>query len=234
MNQITPYRQLHWLYLVFQNSWLLLNPSFLCADWTMGTVPLIQSITDPRNILTVLTFVVVFSLGLWSVNNTGPYQQGVLFGLSLLVFPFLPASNLLFPVGFVVAERILYIPSMGYTIILAIGVHKILTMESNFVRSAIKIGVTYLLIVHAAKTVNRNFDWRTNLDLFQSAVKINTHNAKLYSNLGHEYEQLENYTKAEELFRYACQIQPDDIGSFINLGRILKLQNRPREAEIVR
>jgi hypothetical protein len=31
-------------------------------------------------------------------------------GLALLVIPFLPASNLFFKVGFVVAERVLYIP----------------------------------------------------------------------------------------------------------------------------
>lgn len=31
-------------------------------------------------------------------------------GLCLLVIPFLPASNLFLRVGFVVAERILYIP----------------------------------------------------------------------------------------------------------------------------
>jgi hypothetical protein len=30
--------------------------------------------------------------------------------LLFMAIPFLPASNLLFPVGFVVAERILYIP----------------------------------------------------------------------------------------------------------------------------
>ena len=37
-------------------------------------------------------------------------QCGLLMGVMLLVIPFLPASNLLIRVGFVVAERILYIP----------------------------------------------------------------------------------------------------------------------------
>ena len=38
-----------------------------------------------------------------------------------MVLPFLPASNLFFPVGFVVAERVLYIPSMGFCIMVAYG-----------------------------------------------------------------------------------------------------------------
>jgi len=44
--------------------------------------------------------------------------NSILQGLSLITFPFIPASNLLFPVGFVVAERVLYLPSMGYCILI--------------------------------------------------------------------------------------------------------------------
>lgn len=46
----------------------------------------------------------------------------MLLALSMMVIPFLPASNLLFPVGFVVAERILYIPSMGFCILVPFGI----------------------------------------------------------------------------------------------------------------
>ncbi|XP_027451121.1 protein O-mannosyl-transferase TMTC2-like [Zalophus californianus] len=37
-------------------------------------------------------------------------HKEVLVGLLFLVFPFIPASNLFFRVGFVVAERVLYMP----------------------------------------------------------------------------------------------------------------------------
>lgn len=233
VNEPTPYRQLHWLYLIFQNVWLLINPSFLCADWTMNTVPLITSITDLRNVLTLLTFLTIFALGVYSVNNTRSYQQGVLFGLFMLIFPFLPASNLLFPVGFVVAERILYIPSMGYSILLAIGFQKLMSTRSNFIRLLTKIGVCFLLIIHTSKTLDRNIDWSTNIQLFTSAIRINSNNGKLYSNLGHEHESLGNHSYAEELYRTAIDIQSDDIGAYINLGRILKVQNKTVEAEKV-
>lgn len=240
VNQPTPYRQLHWLYLIFQNVWLLLCPSFLCADWTMGTVPLIQSLNDPRNILTIITFAALGLLSIYSIggdnnNDKGSrsYRQGVLFALSILVFPFLPASNLLFPVGFVVAERILYIPSMGYSILISLGFHKLASTQSNFIRLAIKLCVGYLLIFHTLKTMQRNKDWQSNISLFTSAIKINSHNAKLYSNLGHEYEHLMNYSYAESLYRTAIDIQSDDIGAFINLGRILRAQGRLKEAEKV-
>ena len=50
-------------------------------------------------------------------------HYSTLLALSWIVIPFLPASNLFFPVGFVIAERVLYLPSMGYCLLLAIGIN---------------------------------------------------------------------------------------------------------------
>uniref|UniRef100_A0A182YA58 DUF1736 domain-containing protein n=1 Tax=Anopheles stephensi TaxID=30069 RepID=A0A182YA58_ANOST len=50
---VTPARQLSYNYLVSVNLWLLLFPCDLCCDWTMGTVPLVESFTDPRNLATL-------------------------------------------------------------------------------------------------------------------------------------------------------------------------------------
>ena len=41
--------------------------------------------------------------------------------LALLVVPFLPASNLFFRVGFVIAERVLYLSSAGFSMLVIIG-----------------------------------------------------------------------------------------------------------------
>lgn len=49
----------------------------------------------------------------------------VSFSIVLLVIPFLPASNLFFRVGFVVAERVLYLPSAGYCLLFALGLSAI-------------------------------------------------------------------------------------------------------------
>jgi len=41
--------------------------------------------------------------------------------LAMMILPFLPASNLFFPVGFVIAERVLYAPSMGFCMLIGYG-----------------------------------------------------------------------------------------------------------------
>lgn len=42
-------------------------------------------------------------------------------GVAMLVVPFLPASNIFFQVGFVVAERVLYLSSGGYCVLFVLG-----------------------------------------------------------------------------------------------------------------
>ena len=62
-----------------------------------------------------------------SQHSTPPCRnQLLLFAMAFMVLPFLPASNLLFPVGFVLAERILYLPSMGACLMVAIGMEYLL------------------------------------------------------------------------------------------------------------
>lgn len=48
----------------------------------------------------------------------------ILFAVALAALPFLPASNLLFPVGFVIAERVLYLPSLGLCLLVAMGAQR--------------------------------------------------------------------------------------------------------------
>lgn len=70
----TPSRQLTYNYLASLNLWLLLFPCDLCCDWTMGTVPLIESVLDARNAGTVLAYAFVAVL-VWQAYRTENRQH---------------------------------------------------------------------------------------------------------------------------------------------------------------
>lgn len=53
------------------------------------------------------------------------FRDAQVMGFCLIVLPFLPACNLFFTVGFVVAERTLLLPSAGYCFLVVIGLKKI-------------------------------------------------------------------------------------------------------------
>lgn len=51
--------------------------------------------------------------------------------LTCMVVPFLPASNLLFRVGFVIAERVLYLPSIGYVMLVILGLKRLISISRH-------------------------------------------------------------------------------------------------------
>lgn len=155
--------------------------------------------------------------------------------LAWIVLPFLPASNLFFPVGFVVAERILYMPSMGFCLLIAYGYEKTkeLISQNGGVQWQLvwKLGLISLLACHSLKTYQRNKDWRNEYTLFMSGVHVNDRNAKLFNNVGHALENEGRYTEALAYFKQAVHIQTDDIGAHINVGRTYNNLKMYSEAE---
>ncbi|KAJ7390333.1 transmembrane and TPR repeat-containing protein 1-like [Desmophyllum pertusum] len=127
-------RVMTYWYLIAFNAWLLLSPSMLSYDWQMGSIPLVESPLDYRNLATVM-FVMIAVLVVHSAvlsNRRHPTEQDILvLSLALLCIPILPASNLFFRVGFVVAERILYIPSMGFCMLVVCGLNKLASVVGH-------------------------------------------------------------------------------------------------------
>ena len=149
--------------------------------------------------------------------------------LALLALPFIPAANLFFPVGFVVAERVLYTPSMGFCLLLGAFLDR--ALQRTLLRHALSFFLTAVLILLSLKTWQRNYDWRDEYTLFSSALHVNTRNAKLWNNVGHALEGQERWAEALTYFQEATKVQPDDIGAHLNVGRTLLTLNRSDEAE---
>lgn len=226
----SPTKQLTFSYLLSVNAWLLLAPAQLLCDWTMGTVPLVINLADPRNLATLVLFVILAHLACNSLMTAKANARSLIMALSLLAIPFLPASNLFFPVGFVVAERILYIPSMGFCLLVALG------CESLLKCGAISSGKFWplfcvLLLTHGLKCLVRNQDWQSEESIFMSGLKVTSHNAKLWNNVGHALESKKAYDTALTFFQQATHAQPDDVGAHINVGRTLNHLQRFKEAE---
>nr|XP_039261705.1 protein O-mannosyl-transferase TMTC3-like isoform X1 [Styela clava] len=224
----TPTRQLTYNYLLAINAWILVNPSDLLCDWSMGTVPLVNDWTDVRNILTAIFWLLLLSLSWIAVSKKDSNSKMILMGLSFIVFPFLPASNLFFPVGFVVAERILYLPSMGYCLIMAVGFVKLQNNSKN--KLFIYYAFAILCVCFATKTILRNLQWQSDYTLFQSGLQVTKNNAKIWNNVGHSIE-IKQPEMALLYFTEAAKIQPDDIGSHMNVGRIKKRLGLYEDAE---
>lgn len=91
--------------------------------------------------------------------------------LAFITLPFLPATNVFFCVGFVVAERVLYIPSAGLCLLFGLCASKL--WNNRKYRIILATCFVVLILVFSAKTVLRNKDWFDEESLYRSAIPVN-------------------------------------------------------------
>ncbi|ODN01012.1 Transmembrane and TPR repeat-containing protein 4 [Orchesella cincta] len=205
------------IYIWVLNVFILLNPVWLCYDWSMGCVDIIESFWDLRVVVVILFLIVCLRLALLAFKHR-------LIMLSILIFAstFLPSSNLLFTVGFVLAERNLYLPSIGYCIFVAYV----------FLRLEQKKCLIFLIIIFYIRSCQRSMDWMNQGTLFRSGLQVCPNNAKVHYNLGTMYGDLSDRKSAEKSYKTAISLKGDYYQAMNNLGNLLRVNNELKEAEI--
>uniref|UniRef100_A0A8C5ULM9 dolichyl-phosphate-mannose--protein mannosyltransferase n=1 Tax=Malurus cyaneus samueli TaxID=2593467 RepID=A0A8C5ULM9_9PASS len=215
-------RFLTYSYLLAFNAWLLLAPITLCYDWQVGSIPLVESIWDVRNLATVFLLLVMTLLSLHCIAAFKKLEhKEVLVGLLFLVFPFIPASNLFFRVGFVVAERVLYMPSMGYCILFVHGLKKLSTWLNKW-RITVLTLFALLLLLFSWKTVKQNEIWLSRESLFSSGVRTLPHNAKVHYNYANFLKDQGRNVEAIYHYKTALKLYPRHASALNNLGTLTK------------
>ena len=107
--------------------------------------------------------------------------QLLVISLCIVILPFIPATNLFFYVGFVIAERVLYIPSMGFILLVAYGAYVITLTSSRGKHVAAQVSrdtlvamvLACLVLGYSVRTVLRNEDWKTEENLYRSGIPVN-------------------------------------------------------------
>jgi Flp pilus assembly protein TadD len=210
------------------NAWLLLCPYTLCCDWSLGSIPLVHSLTDVKNLAPLALYVTIAIVAVYSLTRTKANERlAVGMSLAFLVLPFIPSSGVVFRVGFVVAERILYLPSMGYCMLVGLGARNLLARLG----STTHVALFCVLLLMSIKTCERNNDWETDISLYRSGVKMNPLNAKMYSNYGLELKNRGEQAKAKLVYEEGLRVDPNYSEIMFNLGNIYSDQGNLEEAK---
>ncbi|KAH9509797.1 Protein O-mannosyl-transferase tmtc4, partial [Bulinus truncatus] len=226
----TIFRVLNYNYLYAINAWLLLCPQWLCFDWSMGCVPTIESLDDLR-LLSVVTFWLVLFILAWKClfGENERTKRSLALSIALIIVPFLPATNIFFRVGFVVAERVLYLPSVGFCLLVGLGLQQ-LTARGKL-KYVFYVGFFLLLSVFFIRSVQRSNEWRKGWWLFKAGEKICPLNAKVHYNIAKLSGDAGDVNLAVERYELAIKLNPVYDQAMNNLGNIYKDQNRLAEAE---
>lgn len=124
-----------------------------------------------------------------------------------MIIPFIPSSNILFRVGFVLAERNLYIPSMGFCLICCNSFIKII--KSNKIsKSATKVlwlGFGLFILSNGVKSFTRATVWKTEKSLFESGRYVCPKNAKVHYNIAKTFSDNGNFNLAISGYKTAIR-----------------------------
>ena len=202
---------------------LLLWPRNLSADYSFDQIPIIRSISDPMALVGGFLVLLVVGGGVWLLRRSPPAGFALLF----LAIGAAPTSNLIVFIGTLFAERLMYLPSVGFCLLLGAMV----AMVRPRLPERVIVGVAILLIgLGAARAAQRLPDWKDDFSLYRSAMTVSPRSARIRHNLGNAYLRHGQLREAEAQFRAALGIFPDFNDARINLGTSLIQQGRAAEA----
>ncbi len=124
----------------------------------------------------------------------------VAFAVGWLVAFWLPASNLLWPLAYFAADRYLYAPSVGFFILVAMALERVLR-DALPARTSILLG---LLAMTSWLSWNQNRVWASEMTLYSHAVKISPQSTGALMGLGIANQKAGNLEKAAGLFHRAA------------------------------
>jgi protein O-mannosyl-transferase len=214
---------------------LILNfwPWPLRADYSYQTLPA-PSAGLSLNLLVMLFFAFV-CLALWAIQRR--WAANLAFASSWYLTAIIPASNILFTVGTLFAERLYYLPSAGFSIMVALlwgvaaGLHPDDWSIPQSARGRIMFGVAAaVLVVFMVLILVRLPVWKNDLALFTETVGNAPENVKARLWLGDALVLSGEYSASIDQYRKALEIYPDYGAAAANLVVPLSRLRRQREA----
>ncbi|KAF4719970.1 hypothetical protein FOZ63_014934 [Perkinsus olseni] len=187
---------------------LLVFPNFLCYDYSLDTLPLLCGFDDVRFFIPLTTYTLVSAAAslAFSLNLRGSLLSGAFFLLT-----FVPMSNVLFPVGTVVGERLLYIPSFGF-----------LAAVCGLLPRKFQNAMLVVWALMLVRTIKRVDDWKTADHLTLVDGYANLKSAKTQFNLGVRYFSMGDFDNAMAAFERSWRSDPEerDAIAFWRAGQI--------------
>ncbi|HSN92807.1 MAG TPA: tetratricopeptide repeat protein [Anaeromyxobacteraceae bacterium] len=148
-------------------------------DWSFDAIPLVRSPLDPRLLASAAVLALWIAAGL-RLRRRAPV---VLLSAGWYLGALLPASNLLFPVGTIFGERLLYLPGVGLALLAGAGADAGLRRLPRRAALASGAALAVILAALAGAAVRYSRAWGDEADLFRLAAERVPRSAKVHVKL---------------------------------------------------
>lgn len=147
------------------------------------------------------------------------YSKRISFGLAIIFLTLLPSLHII-PQKVLVKEEYLYLPIVGFSMLVGILFEKI---GQKSMRMA---GLLFLipLIVFSILVFQRNTLWRDNSSILKDAVAKSPDSAILHYNMGVVYDDKDLFNEAVKEYEAAIKLNPRMVDAYYNIACIYSKQ----------
>ena len=204
---------------------LLIFPHPLTHDYYPKQI----AITDFSNPLVWVVIAACVALVVYALVNLK--KKSVLsYAILFFVITFSITSNLLFNVGTFMNERFVFIPSLGFTLIIGYWLY-LLAMSKSVSLQKLSVGILAVVgLLFGIKTFTRNFVWENDFKLFLTDVKTSSESIKCNTSAGGSKLQMWKKSHKErdkvEAYRYlekALKLDDHAVNAYLLLGELMYL-----------
>lgn len=206
---------------------LLIIPHPLTHDYYPHQI----AITDFSNPIVWMVIVACVALVVVALCNLKK-RSVIAYGILFFIITFSITSNLLFNIGTFMNERFVFIPSLGFTLILG---YVLYLLGDSKVVGFQKISVALLAVVgllYGIKTFTRNFVWKDDLTLFLTDVKTSDNSIKCNISAGGSKLQIWKSSHKErdkaDAYKYlgkALQLDDHAVNAYLLMGELMFLDD---------
>lgn len=190
---------------------------------------LVQTPGDPRFWLSAVGVLIITGAGILIARRSVVAAQA----LALLILFLLPVLNLktFRPEESLLHDRYLYVPSIGFSLMIALAVVWAGERWGERVRRFALVGLAVVSVVLLGTTVNQNQTWQNEATMTGHALAVFPKWPFMHNYLGARYYFSKNLPQAEKEFEEAIRCRPNYADAHSNLGDVLTAQGRLSEAE---
>ncbi len=180
---------------------LLFIPYPLVYDYSFNTIPVVTF----SNLQVLITIVLLLALVVWRgrqfKHRLESTSQNTTLMLALFILPLFPVSNFFITIGTTMAERLLFMPSLGFVLLFIYGLSKLFGKLKLPAEKLSLLSISVLVALASLTTMTRNKAWASDEVLFSTDLKHLTDNAKVHHNLANIYK-----AKAEKATNQAQKV----------------------------
>jgi len=158
--------------------WMLVWPADLSCDYAYNQIPLVTGAADWQALAALAAIAGLGVLAAICFRR----KPAVFFLIASSAVMILPMSNLLIPIGSIMAVRFLYLPSIGFAGCVVIAVYAV-SRRWHWKPKTAAVVLCGIAALFGIRTLSRNPDYKDDKALYTSALEVTPNSAKVRSTI---------------------------------------------------